>query len=701
MSQLISSKSDLSRFFKPCSVAVIGATQNRGKVGYTVLRNLASNGFQGRLFAINPKYSNVDSIDCHPDVQSIGEPIELAIVCTPARTVKGILEQCGEAGVPAVLILTAGFGETGEQGILKQHDIKELLQKYPATRVIGPNCVGLLDTNSNLNASFARGMPEPGRISFVSQSGALCTSILDWAIQERIGFANFVSIGNMIDVGWGEIIDYLADEPNTDALVLYMESVQDADSFLEAAHRCNLKKPVVVLKAGRFKESADAAASHTGALASEDIVYDAAFRRIGVQRVNSIEELFDTAELLSRFESDVGGSLAIVSNAGGPAVMATDALIEQGGKLARLSESTIEKLNKCLPPNWSGQNPVDVIGDAPPSRLASATQAVIEDENVGAIFVIVSPQAMTEPANCAEALIEIAEQTNKPILTSWMGGSAMKEANELLNVAGLPTFSTPERAVKAYQHLIRRQKFADTRTFWKPKTSEVSHKAVSGLVTEAGAKKLLKSYGIDSVPTELVDSSEAAIEAANMFGFPVVVKIASPEIVHKSDIGGVKLNLQSEDEVAQAYLDVIAAAHKHCPQEIVMGACVQPMFDITDGYELIAGIKRDAVFGSVVMIGAGGINAEIFRDFVFELTPINQAIANSMLRKLRSWPILNGYRGQPVLNTGLVVDVLVHLSELSDDHSEIKELDINPLLVTKNQAIALDAGLILNTRSHF
>ncbi|MFT7629698.1 MAG: acetyltransferase [Mariniblastus sp.] len=731
----------LDRFFNPASIAIFGASTNPRKVGHTILDNLIEGGFDGSIIALNPKYETVGQTPCFPTLQAANQSgIDLAVICTPAATVPSIIRQCGECGVGGVLILTAGFQEAGAEGTRLQNEVRAIKDEFPNMRIIGPNCVGIVSPHSLLNASFGRGMPAAGRVTFISQSGALCTSVLDWALKEQIGFANFISVGNMMDVGLGELIDKFADDPQTDSLVLYIESIKDAPRFTEAACRFASVKPIIAYKAGRFKQSAAAAASHTGALAGEDAVYDTVFRRIGIERVFSIEEMFDAAEVLSRGLEPSGDRLAIVSNAGGPAVMATDALIELGGTLANFTEITHEKLNQILPANWSHQNPVDVIGDATPERLKIATQTVLTDENVDAVLVVVTPQAMTDPTACADTMIEIATQTNKPILASWMGGLSMTEATERLNTAGIPTFETPERAVTAFQHLVKYQQTKHrlaanpapssetepheteseqhlNNDFDQPNSRETakgiqahllplssisvrpgiseSHQRLTGLVTEINAKQLLGQYGIDVVSTQLAKTADEAIEIANEFGYPVVVKIASPEISHKSDIGGVKLNLNDEHQVATAFHEVIAAAHQKAPQEIVMGVSVQPMVSIRDGYELIAGSKRDPMFGPVIMIGAGGIFAEIYKDVAFELPPLNERLATSMLHTLKSWKILKGFRGNPPLNIKKVADVLVRLSTLCVDHPEIAEFDINPLLVTPQKAVALDARIIL------
>jgi acetyltransferase len=690
----------LKRIFGPRTVAVIGASPRPGKVGYTVLHNLKQSGFEGTLIAVNPRHEKVLNRHCFDDVMQVPQDIDLAVICTPAATVSGIVAQCGEAGVGGLVILTAGFQECGAAGAALQEEVRTTAGRYPHMRIIGPNCVGVVAARARLNASFARGMPAVGNVTFISQSGALCTAVLDWALQENLGFANFVSVGNMMDVQFGELIEYFAEDENTHALVLYVESIRNADRFLAAASHFTSRKPVIAYKAGRFRQSAAAAASHTGALAGEDSVYDAAFRRVGINRVYSMEEMFDCAEVLARSVRPPGDRLAIVTNAGGAGVMATDALIASKGTLASLGDATLERLNGFLPANWSRSNPVDVIGDAPPERLASAADVVLADPGVDALLVIVTPQALSDPTGAAFAIIETVKRTDKPVLASWIGGLSIGRSVELLNEHGIPTFDSPERAIHAFLHLIASERGRQRRGRL-PDITEARHKVgglatpVRRLVTEVDAKQLVAEYGIEVADTKLARSEAEAVQLAEQFGYPVVLKIASPEISHKSDIGGVKLDLADKDRVVKAYRQIVAAAREHAPQTILMGVSVQPMIRLDDGYELIAGSRRDPVFGPVIMVGAGGVHAEIFRDVSFELPPLNESLALEMLQNLRSWPLLEGFRGKPPLNVPGVVQALICLSRLVCDHAEIGEMDINPLLVTTDQVVALDARIVV------
>jgi acetyltransferase len=445
---------NLDKIFKPQRIAVIGASNNPGSVGYTVLKNLIGSGFAGVVYPVNPRYEAVQGIHAYPDVKSLPRTPDLAIICTPAATVPDLLEQCGEAGILGVIIISAGFKETGEEGRKLEERLRSTIQKFEGMRVIGPNCLGIIVPSLRLNASFAAAMPPDGHVAFISQSGALCTSVLDWALEEGIGFSYFVSIGNMVDVTFGDLIDYFGADERTRSIILYVESISEARRFMSAARAFSRTKPIVVYKAGRFAESARAASSHTGAMAGEDAVYDAAFRRAGAVRVYEIGEIFDTAELVARVRPPLGPRLAIVTNAGGPGVMATDALIARHGQLAELSPETLEKLNKILPPFWSHGNPVDVLGDASPERYAQALEAVLSDPGVDAVLVILTPQAMTDSTGIARAVAEISKKHTKPILAAWMGGTTVQEGIRTLNQAGIPTYLTPDQAVQAFMHLV-------------------------------------------------------------------------------------------------------------------------------------------------------------------------------------------------------------------------------------------------------
>lgn len=701
---------NLDCIFKPKRVAIIGASDRPASVGYTLLRNMIGAGFQGVVYPVNPKRESVQGIQAYPDVSSLPQPPDLAIVATPAATVPAVARECGEAGVHGLIVISAGFREAGEDGRALEDELLTTVRSYPGMRVVGPNCLGIIVPYLNLNASFAGAMPQPGHIAFISQSGALCTSVLDWAMQENIGFSNFVSIGNMADVGFADLIDYFGEDPRTRAIILYIESLTGARPFMSAARAFSRSKPIVAYKSGRFAESAKAAASHTGALAGEDAVFDAAFERAGIVRVTEIDDIFDCAELLARQRPVRGPNLAIITNAGGPGVMATDALLALGGSLAELSDDTIQALDDGLPSFWSKGNPVDVLGDATPDRFAEACEIVQKDRNVDASLVILTPQAMTDPTATATALGAVAADTRKPVLAAWMGGHMVEGGIQVLNHAGIPTYKTPESAVRAFLHLYSYAHNLDV-LHETPRDIPVSFALdrsklrdlfdiilLEGHATlsETMSKALLEAYEIPVTKPYSARSSDEAVEAADRLGYPVVLKVLSPQITHKTDVGGVRLNLADADAVRTAYDEIVEGARAMRPEADVQGVTVQRMLDLRNGFEMILGAKTDPTFGAVLMVGLGGTSAEVFRDRALGLPPLNERLARRMLESLRSWPLLQGYRGQPPVDLDLLIETLMRFSYLIADYPEITEIDINPLLVTPTEIVALDARVIID-----
>jgi acetyltransferase len=576
-------------------------------------------------------------------------------------------------------------------------------------RVIGPNCLGIIVPGLKLNASFATDMPKTGNIAFISQSGALCTSVLDWAIEGKIGFSQFVSIGNSIDVEFGDLIDYFGEDENTKCIILYIESIQNPRKFMTAARAFARTKPIIVYKAGRFAESAQVAASHTGAMASEDAVYDAAFQRAGLARIFEIGDIFSVAELIGRNKFPRGPRLGIITNAGGPGVMATDALIASNGVLAELSPETIEKLNENLPAFWSHGNPVDVLGDARAKRIAKATQIVLEDKEVDAVLVILTPQAMTNPNASAREISALVSTTQKPILAAWLGGQSMHEADDILVEAGIPSYKTPEQAIRAFMTLVAYNRNLDT-LYETPKDIPVEFSVdrlklreefnqltldQGTILSEDISKSILESYGIPTTKPFFAPDSDEAVKIAARIGYPVVLKIQSPDITHKSDVGGVLLNLGTEKMVRGAFERIIESAKSKRPDARVEGVTVQKMASVKDSVELILGIKKDSVFGTVLMVGMGGITAELFGDKALGFPPLNERLARSMLESLKIYPLLKGYRGGSPKNLDKLLQVLIRLSYLAADYPEIKELDINPLLVSSREVIALDARIAI------
>ncbi len=701
---------NLSNIFNPQRIALIGVTTNPNSVSGKVLINLISGGFRGVVYPVNPDQEAVLGIPCYRDLQSLPKVPDLAIICTPAEKVPGVVRECGEAGIRGIIIISAGFKEIGPEGRILEEKIRAEIRNFDGMRIIGPNCLGVIVPGLKLNASFAAAMPKAGNIAFISQSGALCTSVLDWAIEGKIGFSQFVSIGNSIDVDFGDLIDYFGEDENTRCIILYIESIGDARKFMTASRAFARKKPIIVYKAGRFPESAQVAASHTGAMASEDAVYDAAFERAGLARVYEIGDIFSVAELIGRNKFPQGPRLGIITNAGGPGVMATDALIASNGVLAVLSAETMALLNENLPAFWSHGNPVDVLGDARAKRIAKATQIVLNDANVDAVLVILTPQAMTNPNATAKEISALAGTTTKPILAAWLGGQSMHEADDILVEAGIPSYRTPEQAIRGFMTLVAYSRNLET-LYETPKDIPVGftldrenmrkeiNTLISGqdaILSEEISKEILAVYGISTTQPHVAKYAEKAVKIANSIGFPVVMKIHSPDITHKSDVGGVALNLNDDRQVRNAFDKMIESCELRAPGSRIEGVTIQRMISSRDSVELILGIKKDKVFGTVLMVGMGGVTAELFNDRALGLPPLNERLARRMLETLKIYPLLKGYRGGRPKNVDKLIQVLIRLSYLAADHPWITELDINPLLVTPDDVIALDARIVVD-----
>lgn len=705
---------NLDRLFKPRHVAVVGASARPGSVGWSVLHNLISSGFEGSIFAVNPNHTTVQGLPSFARVGDLPVPPDLALICIPAAGVPDIVRECGAAGIRAVTIISAGFRETGDEGRQLEARVAAAAKEFPGLRILGPNCLGFIVPRLGLNASFASGMPGPGHIAFVSQSGALCTSALDWALDEGIGFSHFISIGNMLDVNIADLIDYLNNDASTTALILYLESITNPREFMSAARAFARRKPIVAYKSGRFAQSAKAAASHTGALAGVDAVYEAAFERAGIVRVYDVGEMFYCAELLARQRLPHAARLAIVTNAGGPGVMATDTLIDRKGHLAELSQETIEQLNVALPSYWSHGNPVDILGDATPERYARATDIVLHDRNVDAALVTLTPQAMTDSTETARQIAAVGRHHSKPLLTAWMGSRSVREGVDLLNQAGMATFGTPEEAVRAFMYLVSYARnreilyetprdiplsFALPREEQRQRFAELVRDEPP-MLTEVASKRLLETYEIPTTLPHLARTADEAVEAARAIGYPVVLKIVSPDITHKTDVGGVVLNLLDDDQVRRAAERITQTAAERRPDARIEGVTVQRMVALQNGYEMILGAKKDPVFGAVILVGSGGVAAELFEDRALGLPPLNERLARRMLESLKAWPLLQGYRGRPPVDVDRLIELLMRFSYLIAEHPEIEELDINPLLVARDEIIALDARVLIDRELH-
>jgi acetyltransferase len=634
-------------FFEPESVALIGATENPGSVGRTVLWNLISSPFGGTVFPVNPKRAGVLGIKAYPNIAAVPEKVDLAVITTPAQTVPGIIRECVNSGVQAAVVISAGFKELGPQGAELENRVLEESRRGHM-RIIGPNCLGVMSPLSGLNATFARTMALPGNVGFISQSGALCTAVLDWSLREQVGFSAFISIGSMSDVGWGDLIDYLGNDPRTRSILLYMESIGDARSFLSAAREVALTKPIIVIKPGRTEAAAKAAASHTGSLTGSDEVLEAAFRRSGVLRVNNISDLFYMAEVLAKQPRPAGPRMTIVANAGGPAVLATDALVTSGAEVADLSRETMDALNQILPAAWSRNNPVDILGDAAPERYAKALEIVAKDPNSDGMLVILTPQSMTDPTKTAEQLKPYARIEGKPVLASWMGGTEVAAGEEILNRAGIPTFPYPDTAARAFVYMWRysynlrglyetpivspgtEQAEADRAS--AERIIKAARQSGRTILTEFESKQLLATYGIPTVETRIAGSEDEAARMAGEIGYPAVLKLYSETITHKTDVGGVQLNLRNEEAVRTAYRSIQASVAEKVGAHHFQGVTVQPMIKL-EGYEVILGSSIDPQFGPVLLFGMGGQLVEVFKDRSLALPPLTTTLARRLMEQ--------------------------------------------------------------------
>ena len=695
----------LDLLFKPQSVAVLGASATPGSVGSILMHNLLANPFGGVVYPVNPKRKAIHGVRAYPDLAGVPERPDLAIIATPASTVPALIKDCAERGVPTAIIISAGFSELGAEGRALEQQIRNVRGKM---RIIGPNCLGVIHPPSNLNASFAASMARPGRVALLSQSGAICTSILDWAEQKHIGFSSFVSVGAMLDVDFADLLDYFADDPATSSIILYMESIGDVRKFLSAARGVARTKQVIVVKSGRHEEGAKAAASHTGALAGADAVFDAAFRRAGILRVSTIPDLFNMSEILATQPPPRGPALVILTNAGGPGVMAVDALMTEGGQLARLSPETLSVLNAALPPFWSHANPVDLLGDATAERYRLALEVCAKDPGIQGLLVLLTPQAMTNPTETARQLVPFARIEGKPLLACWMGGAAVQAGRALLSDSGIPVFDSPEAAIGAFLHMVRYRRSQELLYEapyalpgdWKPDADKVRTVFATAraekrtLLSEAEAKDVLTAYGIPVSLTIACHSIDEAVIAAKRIGYPVVLKLLSPTITHKSDVGGVQLDLTDEARVRGAFDVIRANVLKVASPEEFAGVTVQPMIRVK-GIELIVGSSVDRQFGPVILFGAGGVLVEVMKDSALGLPPLNSTLARRLMERTQIWHALQGVRGRPPADLGSLEALLVRFSQLVADFSEIQEIDINPLLAGSDRVIALDARLLL------
>lgn len=699
---------NLDKIFKPNSVAIVGASNKQGTIGSLLFKGLLDSGFKGKIFPVNPKYKSIKRVQAYSSVLDIKESIDLAVIATPMRTLPPLINECVECGVGGAVIISAGGKEIGEAGKQLEAEIKNKASKS-GLRIIGPNCMGIASAVAKLNASFSGIMPRSGNLAVVSQSGAICSSILDFSIKQSIGFRYFVSIGSMLDVDFGDIINYFGNDPDVRSIVLYIESLTNIRKFMSAARAVSRIKPIAVLKAGKSAAGARAASSHTGALAGEDVVYDAAFKRAGIVRVNTIEELFDCAELMAKQPVPTGSSLAIITNGGGPGVMATDALSEHGMEPVSLSQETFKKLDEILPSYWSKGNPIDILGDASPQRWRKAIECCLSASEINGLIIIFVSQNLSNAVTVANAIGELlGDKPSLPVFAVWMGGEAVEKGRKILNKAGIPTYETPERAISAfvYQYSYARNlemlqeippKLPVSLEYEPLEAKAVVKKAIEEnftLLTEMESKTLLSAYGIPVNQTVVAVSAEMAVVLAKKIGYPVVMKVHSRDIVHKSDAFAVKLNLRGEKDVREAFSKIMMNVHTYDPKANVMGVTVQPMLRRSD-YELIFGSKRDKDFGPVILFGMGGIMTEILKDQSIALPPLNRLLARRLIESTRVYKILKGYRNRPPVNLDFLEEILIRLSQLVTDFPEILELDINPMIFVEDRAVAVDARVMI------
>jgi acetyltransferase len=699
----------LRMLFSPKSVAVFGASDRANTVGEVVFRNMLESGYTGSLYAVNPAHQEVQGQRAYATIEEIETPVELAVICTKAETVPDIIEACGKYGVRAAVVLSAGFTEMNAHGATLERTMLANAKNY-GVRIIGPNCLGIIRTAMGLNSTFFKGSVKSGNLALVSQSGALCTAILDWAPANDIGFSSVVSMGAASDVDFGEILDYLASDEQTGSILIYVEGVRKARGFMSALRAAARSKPVFVIKVGRHDAGSRAAMSHTGALVGSDDVFDAALRRAGVVRVESIGDLFSAAKSLASPHRYSGNRLAIITNGGGPGVMAIDRAVDLGVSIAGLSPETVERLNRVLPALWSHNNPVDIIGDATPQRYRDAIGICMEDPGVDGVLVILTPQAMTQPLEVAKLLVEDAGTFSKPLLTSWMGASQTMDGRTQFAQAGIPSFSTPEAAVEAYSYITA---YYRNQRLLAQVPEPLSHRDapdVAGgrmviesvlaerrkILSEMESKALLSAFHIPVTNTVVVRSSSEALLLAEQFGFPVAMKINSPDITHKSDAGGVKLNLMNAAAVRAAYNEMIEEVKTNRPDARVDGVAIQPMVCKPNGRELMVGVISDQIFGPVISFGAGGTAVEVLRDRAIALPPLNGFLARELISGTRVAKLLGSFRHMPPVQMEALESLLLRVSEMVCELPWLREMDINPLIVDEHGLLAVDARVVVD-----
>jgi acetyl coenzyme A synthetase (ADP forming)-like protein len=691
----------LDALFRPRSIAIIGASADPKKVGHAVLNNLIRFGYQGGLYPVNPSGGDILGQKAFARIADVPPSVDLAVIVIPAKLVPAALSECADAGVPAAVVISAGFKEAGAAGTALEQELASI-GRQRGIRVLGPNCLGLINTENSMNATFAADMLPRGGIGFFSQSGAMGIAIMDWAIGNNVGFSKFVSLGNKADLSETELIEYLADDPATTIILGYIEDVVDGRQFLEIAKQATRKKPVILLKSGGTEAGARAASSHTGALAGSDVAFDAAFKQTGVIRAAGVQDLFDTALAFAEGKVPAGNRLLVITNAGGPGIIAADTAERLKVRLPQMTKESIAAIAAKLPPNASLYNPVDVIGDATTERYRTVLEQAVVDPNVDGVLVILTPQAMTNPRETAGAVISAARNTEKPVIASFMGEARVHDAIMMLKDASVPNFPYPELAVKAFRRLADRRIWID-QTEELPQCFDTGRDAVRRKIAdlaaagkfqagEDDAAAILAEYGFHFPKKSLARTAKEAANLAKEIGYPVVMKIASPEILHKTDVGGVRLNIRNGREAEDAFLEITTNARRHMPQATILGVLVSEM--VRGGKEVILGVSYDRTFGHLLMFGLGGIYVEVLKDVAFRVAPLTRRDAEAMLGEVKTSALLRGARGDKAVDVDAVLDAIERLSSLVTDFPEVRELDINPLVVMEQGAIALDARMI-------
>jgi len=691
---------EMKEFFKPSSIAVIGASRDERKLGFGILKNIIDGGFGGKIYPVNPKADSILNLKCFKSVSSIPDSVDLAVIVIPSQFVCDVAEECGKKGVKGVIVISAGFKEVGEEGRKREERLVEIVKKY-GMRLVGPNCLGIIDPVNNLNASFAFDMPPKGKIAFITQSGALGTAVLDWACKEKVGLSKFVSFGNKADVSEIDLIRYLSEDEDTNVILLYIEGIKDGRKFIEVAKEVSMKKPVIALKSGTTSQGVKAVSSHTGSLAGSDKAYDAAFLQSGVIRVYSVEELFDTALAFSYQPLIKGEKIGIITNAGGPSIMAVDATEKSGLEVAQLSDETKEYLKSFLPPAANTNNPVDVLGDALADTYGKALRKLISDNSVDGVIAILTPQVVTQIKETAEEVVKVSKEFKKTIVSCFMGGKRMEEGIRILLGNSVPNYPYPERAVSSLKNMVKYRRWVEKEKgkvikfeVEREKAKEFVEKLKNekkNIIGDIEGREFISYYGINTINSYLARDIEECKKYAKQIGYPVVMKLVSPDIIHKTDAGGVKVGIKNEEEAEVAFNEIIDSAKRYKSDARIEGVQIQKY--IENGIEVIIGVSKDPQFGHLIMFGLGGIYVEVLKDVAFRVVPLTEKDAEEMIEEVKTSKILSGFRNIPPADKEGIKQTILRVSQLCCDFPEIKEMDINPLMVMEKGAIAVDVRI--------